>query len=115
MLGGGAFGNRASWISDAILRSLMLAKSFPLRVRLVSFGNRSDIAANVISRWLQFQRWLAFSLSVSELGSQQTSGIFNQALRYRPIEITAFRFSRSVSACHAVVARVAMCASILEF
>jgi hypothetical protein len=38
LLGGGAFGNRGSWIDAAMRRSLELLKTFDLDVRLVSYG-----------------------------------------------------------------------------
>ena len=38
LLGGGAFGNRSSWIHAAITRALQLVKTFDLDVRLVSYG-----------------------------------------------------------------------------
>lgn len=38
LLGGGAFGNRNSWIYDAVRRALGLTKNFDLDVRLVSYG-----------------------------------------------------------------------------
>jgi len=38
LLGGGAFGNPISWVSDAILRTLELARDYDLDVRIVSYG-----------------------------------------------------------------------------
>jgi len=38
LLGGGAFGNVADWISDAIKRALMMYKDSNLEVRIVSYG-----------------------------------------------------------------------------
>jgi hypothetical protein len=42
LLGGGAFGNRGSWISAAMRRSLKLMTTFDLDVRLVSYGPPSN-------------------------------------------------------------------------
>jgi hypothetical protein len=41
LLGGGAFGNRANWIHDALRRALGLMAAFDLDVRLVSYGTPS--------------------------------------------------------------------------
>ena len=48
LLGGGAFGNPAEWITDAILRSLDLFSDFPLNVKLVSYGSSNPDARNVV-------------------------------------------------------------------
>ena len=42
LLGGGAFGNPASWIHAAIGRALGLMKTFDLDVRLVNYGMPSN-------------------------------------------------------------------------
>jgi hypothetical protein len=41
-VGGGAFGNQDSWISDAISRSLQQFKAYPLDVSLVHYGHIED-------------------------------------------------------------------------
>lgn len=41
LLGGGAFGNRDSWIHAAIRRALELVKNFDLEVKLVSYESPS--------------------------------------------------------------------------
>ena len=41
-LGGGAFGNRSSWIYAAVRRTLEMMKPFDLDVRLVSYGTPSE-------------------------------------------------------------------------
>lgn len=41
LLGGGAFGNRGSWIQAAMRRALKLMTPFDLDVRLVSYGTPS--------------------------------------------------------------------------
>jgi hypothetical protein len=40
-VGGGAFGNHESWINDAIIRALELAKNTNFNISLVSFGSPS--------------------------------------------------------------------------
>lgn len=48
LVGGGAFGNRIEWITEAIERSLGLFQSSGLHIKLVSFGrSRPEIAALV--------------------------------------------------------------------
>ena len=42
LLGGGAFGNRTTWIYSAIHRALKLVSEFDLEVKLVSFHAPSD-------------------------------------------------------------------------
>jgi protein-tyrosine phosphatase len=42
LLGGGAFGNDSHWIFDAIRRALNIVNSFPLDVRIVSYGAPSS-------------------------------------------------------------------------
>jgi hypothetical protein len=42
LLGGGAFGNSASWIDAAMRRALQLVATFDLDVRLVSYGAPSQ-------------------------------------------------------------------------
>ncbi|WP_315804248.1 hypothetical protein [Bradyrhizobium sp. SZCCHNS3002] len=41
-VGGGAFGNEESWIEDALRRALLLASSFELDVRLVSYDRPTE-------------------------------------------------------------------------
>ncbi len=41
-VGGGAFGNEDSWIEDALRRALLLASSFELDVRLVSYARPTE-------------------------------------------------------------------------
>lgn len=50
MLGGGAFGNQAEWIIEAILRALRLVHRSNLEVFLVSYGAPSAIANSVVTR-----------------------------------------------------------------
>ncbi|MEM6630734.1 MAG: hypothetical protein AAF694_13725 [Bacteroidota bacterium] len=42
LLGGGAFGNRDSWIFSAIRRAITLFKNFPLEVVFVSYGSSNS-------------------------------------------------------------------------
>jgi len=51
MLGGGAFGNRADWIAEALLRAVRLVRHSQLEIYLVSYGRPSAIAQDAISRW----------------------------------------------------------------
>lgn len=46
-LGGGAFGNRQEWIADAMVRALEVMAGYDLDVVLVSYGERSALAAEV--------------------------------------------------------------------
>jgi len=41
-VGGGAFGNEETWIEDALRRALLLASSFDLDVRLVSYDRPTE-------------------------------------------------------------------------
>jgi hypothetical protein len=49
-LGGGAFGNRDSWIDAALLRALDLMRDAALDVRLVSFGAPSPTLEAIAAR-----------------------------------------------------------------
>ena len=49
LLGGGAFGNRTSWIMDAILRSLRLVENAGLDVYIVSYGHSKPEVQDLIS------------------------------------------------------------------
>jgi hypothetical protein len=51
LLGGGAFGNRRDWISQAILRALNLFKHSGLQIFLVSYGQSSSLACKIISEF----------------------------------------------------------------
>ncbi len=51
MLGGGAFGNRAEWIIEAISRAIRLFKQSNLEIYLVSYGAPSAIANGVVSQY----------------------------------------------------------------
>ncbi|MEM1065415.1 MAG: hypothetical protein AAGJ74_07925 [Pseudomonadota bacterium] len=51
LLGGGAFGNRSDWIADAMLHGLCSVGACPLDVRIVSHGQKSVVAGEVLSRW----------------------------------------------------------------
>jgi hypothetical protein len=48
MLGGGAFGNRREWISEAMLRALRMHRLSGLKIFLVSYGQSSALARDVI-------------------------------------------------------------------
>lgn len=52
MLGGGAFGNRAEWIIEAIVRAIGLVNQRSLKIYLVSYGAPSAIADSVVTRWM---------------------------------------------------------------
>ena len=56
LLGGGAFGNRTSWIMDAILRSLRLVEDAGLDVYIVSYGhsNQSTRLISYITHLVDF-------------------------------------------------------------
>ena len=54
LLGGGAFGNRTSWIMDAILRSLRLVADAGLDVYIVSYGHSKPEVQDLISRYDNF-------------------------------------------------------------
>ena len=51
LLGGGAFGNRTSWIMDAILRSLRLVEDTGLDVYIVSYGHSKPEVQDLISHY----------------------------------------------------------------
>lgn len=51
LLGGGAFGNKPTWIIDAILRTLNLMRSSNLDVFLVSYSAGNSMAEKIIERW----------------------------------------------------------------
>lgn len=51
LLGGGAFGNRSDWISDALLAALEIIRDCDLDIRLVSYGEPSWTVAQIIDRW----------------------------------------------------------------
>ncbi|MCB1313416.1 MAG: hypothetical protein KDK53_16325 [Maritimibacter sp.] len=51
MLGGGAFGNDAGWIGDAVVRALDAVRDTGLDISLVSYGKSSSLARNIVSRW----------------------------------------------------------------
>jgi hypothetical protein len=51
LLGGGAFGNRFSWIEAAMLRSLEMMRPYNLEVRLVSYGTPSKEVVAVVERF----------------------------------------------------------------
>ena len=51
LLGGGAFGNKSTWIIDAILRALKVTKHADLDVFLVSYGAGNATAGEIIDRW----------------------------------------------------------------
>jgi hypothetical protein len=42
LLGGGAFGNKNDWITDAILRALKLYRDWDIRASIVSYGTSKD-------------------------------------------------------------------------
>jgi hypothetical protein len=50
MLGGGAFGNETSWITDAIERALMLYQDSAIDVAIVSYGKSKDYVRNLVER-----------------------------------------------------------------
>lgn len=49
LLGGGAFGNRSSWIEAAITRSLEMFADVDLQVSIVSYGSSSPTAQRLLS------------------------------------------------------------------
>ena len=49
LLGGGAFGNRAEWISDSILRALRLFANQDLIVRIVSYGHSDQRVRDLVA------------------------------------------------------------------
>ena len=51
LLGGGAFGNKSTWIIDAILRALKVMKHADLDVFLVSYSAGNAVAGKIIERW----------------------------------------------------------------
>jgi len=51
LLGGGAFGNKSTWIIDAILRALNVMKHADLEVFLVSYSAGNAMAGEIIERW----------------------------------------------------------------
>ena len=51
LLGGGAFGNKSTWIIDAILRALKVMKHADLDVFLVSYRAGNASAGEIIDRW----------------------------------------------------------------
>ena len=51
LLGGGAFGNKPTWIIDAILRALGLMKNSNLDVFLVSYSAGNSMAKEIIEGW----------------------------------------------------------------
>ena len=51
LLGGGAFGNKSTWIINAILRALEVMKHADLDVFLVSYGAGNATAGEIIDRW----------------------------------------------------------------
>src|ERR1044072_4171385 len=50
MLGGGAFGNETSWITDAIERALMLYQDSAIDVAIVSYGKSKGYVRNLVER-----------------------------------------------------------------
>ncbi|WP_125078123.1 hypothetical protein [Mycobacterium sp. P7213] len=50
-LGGGAFGNDAAWIDDAIERALAIVEYAGLDIRLVSYGHVDPSSRGVADRW----------------------------------------------------------------
>lgn len=50
-LGGGAFGNRPDWIADAIERSLLKFAQSGLDIRIVSYGQSSQVITDLIERY----------------------------------------------------------------
>jgi hypothetical protein len=55
MLGGGAFGNKREWITDAITRSLAIFKDFDLDVGIVSYGHSNDDIQDLVARFRGMQ------------------------------------------------------------
>ncbi|MEP1442235.1 MAG: hypothetical protein ABJK39_04435 [Hyphomicrobiales bacterium] len=55
LLGGGAFGNKSTWIINAILRALDVMKNADLDVFLVSYSAGNTIAEEIIERWSETQ------------------------------------------------------------
>ena len=51
LLGGGAFGNKSTWIIHAILRALRVMKHADLDIFLVSYSAGNSIAQEIIERW----------------------------------------------------------------
>ena len=51
LLGGNAFGNKISWITDAILDNLKKFKSFPLNVKIVSHSMSNSEVSEIIKRY----------------------------------------------------------------
>ncbi|WP_146188217.1 hypothetical protein [Ascidiaceihabitans donghaensis] len=51
LLGGGAFGNRADWIVDAVLQGLACVADSGLDVRIVSYGGSSAVAQDILTQW----------------------------------------------------------------
>jgi hypothetical protein len=50
LLGGGAFGNRDSWIADAIRRAIEKYRKFSLNVAIVSYGSSKPAVTSLIDR-----------------------------------------------------------------
>jgi len=48
LVGGGAFGNKSSWILDAIKKAITLFKNTPLDVKFVSYGGSDPVVKNLI-------------------------------------------------------------------
>lgn len=51
LLGGGAFGNRAEWITGALQRALDLFRSSDMDVYVVSYGRSNPAAADLVGAW----------------------------------------------------------------
>lgn len=50
LVGGGAFGNRADWITDAVVKNLKKYAANDLDIRFVSYGQANKTVASIINR-----------------------------------------------------------------
>ncbi len=51
LVGGGAFGNEETWISDAIEKSILKFQNVPLDVCFISYGRSSDLVRSIIGKF----------------------------------------------------------------
>jgi hypothetical protein len=56
LLGGGAFGNKNHWITDAILRALELYRDWDIHVNIVSYGASKEYVRQIAAEFYQQRR-----------------------------------------------------------
>jgi len=52
LLGGGAFGNETSWITDSIKRALTLYEDWNIEVAIVSYGESKPYVRQIVGEFL---------------------------------------------------------------